>query len=31
MFDIGFQEMLVIGVLALLVFGPGKLSPSWGG
>jgi sec-independent protein translocase protein TatA len=25
MFDIGFQEMLVIGVLALLVFGPGKL------
>lgn len=25
MFDIGFQEMLVIGVLALLVFGPSKL------
>ena len=25
MFDIGLQEMLVIGVLALLVFGPGKL------
>jgi TatA/E family protein of Tat protein translocase len=25
MFDIGVQEMLVIGVLALLVFGPGKL------
>ncbi|MGH7302977.1 MAG: twin-arginine translocase TatA/TatE family subunit [Candidatus Rokuibacteriota bacterium] len=25
MLDIGFQEMLVIGVLALLVFGPGKL------
>jgi len=25
MFDIGLQEMLVIGVLALLVFGPSKL------
>jgi Tat protein translocase TatB subunit len=25
MFDIGFQELLVIGVLALLVFGPSKL------
>jgi TatA/E family protein of Tat protein translocase len=25
MFDIGLQEMVVIGVLALLVFGPGKL------
>src|SRR5256885_11128424 len=25
MFDIGLQEMLVIGVLALLVFGAGKL------
>lgn len=25
MFDIGFQEILVIGVIALLVFGPGKL------
>jgi Tat protein translocase TatB subunit len=25
MFDIGFQEILVIGVLALLVFGPSKL------
>jgi sec-independent protein translocase protein TatB len=25
MFDIGFQEMVVIGVLALLVFGPSKL------
>lgn len=25
MFDIGLQEMLVIGVIALLVFGPGKL------
>jgi Tat protein translocase TatB subunit len=25
MFDIGFQEMLLIGVLALLVFGPSKL------
>jgi TatA/E family protein of Tat protein translocase len=25
MFDIGMQEMLVIGVLALLVFGPSKL------
>src|ERR1700741_3064126 len=25
MFDLGCQEMLVIGVLALLVFGPGKL------
>lgn len=25
MFDIGVQEMLVIGVLALLVFGPSKL------
>src|SRR4029453_15686222 len=25
MFDIGLQEMLVIGVLARLVFGPGKL------
>jgi Tat protein translocase TatB subunit len=24
-FDIGFQELLVIGVLALLVFGPSKL------
>lgn len=25
MFDIGFQEILLIGVLALLVFGPSKL------
>jgi len=25
MFDIGLQEMLIIGVIALLVFGPGKL------
>src|SRR5512134_3370878 len=25
MFDIGLQELLVIGVLALLVFGPSKL------
>lgn len=25
MFDIGLQEMLVIGILALLVFGPSKL------
>src|SRR2546426_12682374 len=25
MFDIGLQEMLVIGVIALLVFGPSKL------
>jgi Tat protein translocase TatB subunit len=25
MFDIGLQEMLIIGVLALLVFGPSKL------
>ncbi len=25
MFDVGFQEILVIGVIALLVFGPGKL------
>ncbi|HEY7520592.1 MAG TPA: Sec-independent protein translocase protein TatB [Methylomirabilota bacterium] len=25
MFDIGFQEMVIIGVLALLVFGPSKL------
>jgi Tat protein translocase TatB subunit len=25
MFDIGFQEILLIGVLALLVFGPAKL------
>ncbi|MEK7700856.1 MAG: twin-arginine translocase TatA/TatE family subunit [candidate division NC10 bacterium] len=25
MFDIGLQEMLLIGVIALLVFGPGKL------
>jgi Tat protein translocase TatB subunit len=25
MFDIGFQEMLLIGVLALLVFGPSRL------
>jgi Tat protein translocase TatB subunit len=25
MFDIGLQEMIVIGVLALLVFGPSKL------
>jgi TatA/E family protein of Tat protein translocase len=25
MFDIGFQEMLIIGVIALLVFGPSKL------
>ncbi|HEU5310179.1 MAG TPA: Sec-independent protein translocase protein TatB, partial [Candidatus Eisenbacteria bacterium] len=25
MFDVGFQELLVIGVLALLVFGPSKL------
>ena len=25
MFDIGLQEMLVIGVLALLIFGPSKL------
>src|SRR5262245_48665380 len=25
MFDIGFQEILVIGVIALLVFGPSKL------
>jgi len=25
MFDIGFQELIVIGVLALLVFGPSKL------
>ena len=25
MFDIGLQEMIVIGVLALLVFGPGNL------
>src|SRR3972149_10607075 len=25
MFDIGLQEMLLVGVIALLVFGPGKL------
>src|SRR5712692_1256502 len=25
MFDIGLQEMLIIGVIALLVFGPSKL------
>jgi sec-independent protein translocase protein TatA len=25
MFDVGLQEMLLIGVIALLVFGPGKL------
>ena len=25
MFDIGLQEMLVIGILALLVFGPSKM------
>src|SRR2546429_6360095 len=25
MFDIGLQEMLVIGVIALLIFGPSKL------